>query len=651
MSSLNPAQRRAATTLAGPLLVLAGAGTGKTRVVTVRIANLIKAGIEPDRILAVTFTNKAAQEMQVRVGKLVGKRNRSSPLICTFHSLCVRVLRRHITLLGYPEKFIICNRGDQESMARRVLREIHAPDTSIKPAQLISQISRWKSNSVRPHQAASLATTVQQDIAAIAWPRYQRQLKNQGAVDFDDLLILVEDLFNAFPDIQARESARFDHILVDEYQDTNASQYRIIRALAEKHKNLCVVGDDDQSIYRFRGAEVRHILNFQSDWSDAVLVNLEENYRSTGPIIQLANALISFNLERHDKTLKSSRPNGPQPGIHQYPNETKEAQEVVAQIRTRLTQPGAEPRDFAILFRTNEQPRVFEEELRRAKLPYVLVGGQSFFDRKEVKDLVAWLRLMDNPLDELSLRRVINTPPRGLGTKVVEQILKHAMDSGIEPGQMVLNASLRPPMSNAARQGLNQLYQIVSTPEGETLTQQVRSLIARSSYRTEIDRVYEDPQERETRWNNVEQIVNAVSQYERESRNPTISEFIDQITLDDRQITDEKEKQLGKNAIALMTLHSAKGLEFHDVSMVGMEENILPHHRSIDEDEAIDEERRLCYVGITRAQERLTLSMSLSRMKWGKPRPTMPSRFLYEMTGQADHPKYLACIESRSNDN
>ncbi len=645
MASLNSAQRRAATTLAGPLLVLAGAGTGKTRVVTVRIANLIKSGIEPNRILAVTFTNKAAQEMQNRIGALLRKRIRERPQISTFHSLCVRILRRHITHLGYPERFVICNRGDQEALARRVLREVRAPETALSPAQLVNQISRWKSMSVRAGQASRLAENDQQDLAAIAWQRYQSQLKNQGAVDFDDLLLLVEDLFASFPDIRRREAGRFDHILVDEYQDTNASQYRIIRDLASDHRNLCVVGDDDQSIYGFRGAEVRHILDFRSDWPDANLVNLEENYRSTGPIIGLANRLISFNLDRHDKRLRSGRPGGPAPAIQQYPNETREAQETVAQIRNRLSQPGVQPGDFAILFRTNEQPRVFESELRRARLPYVLIGGYSFFDRKEVKDVIAWLRLTGYPNDEMSLRRIINTPPRGLGPKVVEQLLQHATDRGIDVIRLIHDPATRPSLSAAANRGLDQLRQILAGNEAETLTGRVRKLIAAVNYRGEIERAYPDPQEREIRWANVEQIVNAVGQYERESANPRLDEFIDQITIDDRQLADEKEKQLGRNAIALMTLHSAKGLEFQEVFLVGLEENILPHHRSLDMEASIDEERRLCYVGITRARERLTLSLALSRMKWGKPQATLPSRFLYEMTGQADHPKYLACLD------
>lgn len=647
MTPLNPDQKKAATTLSGPLLVLAGAGTGKTRVVTVRIANLIKSGIEPDRILAVTFTNKAASEMQERVGKLPGMRlaRNKKPVISTFHSLCVRILRRHIAHLGYPERFIIVDRGEQESIARRALREIRAPEATITPAQAVSQISQWKSRSLRPDKAASLAENDRQELAAVVWPRYQQHLRSHGAVDFDDLLLLVEELFGTLPDVRRMEAGLFDHILIDEYQDTNASQYRIIRALAEKHRNLCVVGDDDQSIYGFRGAEVRHILNFRKDWPDAKIVNLEENYRSTGPIIDLANRLISFNLERHDKKLRSGRPHGLKPEILQFPNETRESQEVVARIRSRLSQPGAQPSDFAILFRTKEQPRLFEEALRKAKLPYILIGGQSFYDRKEVKDLLAWLRLLNNPKDELSLRRIVNIPPRGLGNKVVEQLFQHATQMGREPGELVLDPSLRPSMSTAANAGLEEIRKVLSIPGDRSLTRQVRDLIEASRYRSEIDRAYDDPEERESRWNSVEQVVNAVSQYERESANPSLGEFIDLITLDDRQLADEKEKQLERNAIALMTLHSAKGLEFQEVFMVGMEENILPHHRSAESDQAIDEERRLCYVGITRARERLTLTMSLSRMKWGKPRPTMPSRFLYEMTGQADHPKYLACLD------
>ncbi len=651
MAELNPAQKEAVDTTSGPLLVLAGAGTGKTRVVTFRIAKLIRLGIKPERILAVTFTNKAAAEMQKRVGDIlrISKKSQERPLISTFHSLCVRILRRHVQHLGYPQKFIICNRGDQESIARRVLREIKAPETSIKPSQLIWQISQWKSHAVRPKEAARLAEDDRQVLAAAGYRRYQNILKQQGAADFDDLLLLVEELFRKFPEICQKEAERFDHVLVDEYQDTNASQYRIIKSLADKHQNICVVGDDDQSIYAFRGAEVEHILNFGKDWKNSKLVNLEMNYRSTGPIIALANCLISFNLQRHNKKLVSGRPSGPQPVILQHPNETREAQEVVRQIRNRLQQPEVEPGDFAILFRTNEQPRAFETELRKAKLPYVLIGGYSFFDRKEVKDVMAFLRLLDNPNDEMSLRRIINTPPRGLTNKTVQKLLDQAVNQGTDLWNIVCESSQRPAVSPAANRGLNQLRDILMDRPPVSLTKQVEHILGATNYRGEIDRVYTEPLEREARWANVEQLVNAVSQYEKDSKEPNLGEFIDQLTLDERQAQDEKEKQLGRNSIALMTLHSAKGLEFPEVFLVGLEEGILPHHRSLDDDRSIDEERRLCYVGVTRAEERLTLSLSLSRMKWGKPQATMPSRFLYEMTGKADHPKYLACLEgSRS---
>ena len=646
MTQLNPAQKEAANTLSGPLLVLAGAGTGKTRVVTVRISKLIQSGIEPDRILAVTFTNKAAAEMQQRLQPILGKKSKKRPHISTFHSLCVRILRRHIKHLGYPEKFIICNRGDQESLARRVLKEINAPETSLKPSQLIWQISSWKSRSIRAAQAQSVAEDERQMLAAAGYRRYQQKLKHQGAVDFDDLLLLTEDLFENHEDIRKLEAGRFDHILVDEYQDTNASQYRIIKAMAQQHQNLCVVGDDDQSIYGFRGAEVEHILSFGKDWPQSKLVNLEMNYRSTGPIIDYANRLISFNLQRHDKSLISGRPAGIPPVIMQQANETKEAQEIVLAIRNRLKQQGVEPGDFAILFRTNEQPRPFETELRKAKLPYVLIGGYSFFDRKEVKDVLAFLRLLDDPYDELSLRRIMNTPPRGLGNKVVEKLLQHAAERKIELWDIVSNPAARPAISKAARAGLDRLHHLVTDGMKESLVDQAKSLIERAGYRQEIERLYVEPLEREARWANVEQIVNAIGQYEKDAKRPNLNEFIDQLMLDESQMQDEKEKQLGRNAIALMTLHSAKGLEFPEVYLVGLEEGILPHHRSLDSDVAVDEERRLCYVGVTRAEERLTLSLSLSRMKWGKPIATMPSRFLYEMTGKADHPKYLACLAS-----
>ncbi len=641
---LNPDQRKAVQTLSGPLLVLAGAGSGKTRVVTYRIANLIRHGTPPDRILAVTFTNKAAAEMQDRVGALLGKRLKSRPFVSTFHAHCVKVLRRHIRKLGYPVKFAIYDRGDQESLARSVLREIKVSGEMLRPGDLLSLISSWKSSSVRPPQATSLAKTDKEHLAAMAYRRYQRALKNAGAVDFDDLLLLTEDLFAQFPDARRAEAALFDHLLVDEYQDTNGSQYRIIKALAREHRNLCVVGDDDQSIYGWRGAEVEHILHFTRDWPGAMVVRLEDNYRSTAAILELANRLIAYNKKRHDKVLRAARPGGEKPRIEQYKDETTEAKSVIDDILRHLQKPGVDPRDFAILFRTNEQPRAFETELRRAKLPYVLLGGMSFFDRKEVRDILAYLKVLDAPQDEVSLLRIINTPPRGISAKTVELLMQQAVSQSKTVWDMLQQAAklpeLPPPAVQAADTFVSLIRQYRQRLGQATLVDVAGDLIAKIGYQHELHRKYPDPNEQQSRWAAVEEVVNAIGAYEKKTKKPTLAGFLDEVALGGREFDNEKENQLQRNAIALMTLHSAKGLEFPYVYMVGMEEGLLPHHRSVAaEGAAIDEERRLCYVGVTRAQERLTLSLALTRMKWGKPRDSVPSRFLYEITGAADNPR------------
>jgi DNA helicase-2/ATP-dependent DNA helicase PcrA len=377
---LNPAQSEAVRTLSGPLLVLAGAGTGKTRVVTYRIAELIRHGTAPDRILAVTFTKKAAGEMIERATALLARvhgRHRLSakPEISTFHSLCVRILRRNIERLQYPARFAICDRSEQESVARAVLRELRTPAAALKPSDLLAIISRWKNCSIQPDQAAASAETDREHLAAAGYRRYQKELKLRGAVDFDDLLLLVDELFARFPTVRRAEAARFDHVLIDEYQDTNHSQYSIVKGLAMGHRNLCVVGDDDQSIYGWRGAEVAHILRFKRDWPDAKVVRLEDNYRSREAILRYANALITFNRQRHEKTLRSARGGGQRPAIVQCKDESEEAQRVVAHIKRLVASRQARPADFAILCRTNEQPRSFETELRQAGLPDVVGAG------------------------------------------------------------------------------------------------------------------------------------------------------------------------------------------------------------------------------------------------------------------------------------
>jgi DNA helicase-2/ATP-dependent DNA helicase PcrA len=644
--ALNPPQRQAVETLKGPLLVLAGAGTGKTRVVTCRIANLIRNRTRPARILAVTFTNKAAGEMKERAAELLGKRLPEEPEISTFHSLCVRILRRQITHLGYPKHFTIFDRGDQEAAARQALREIRVPGEKLRPGDLLYFIGKWKTGSVRPEEAESIASGEKESYAAAAYRRYQNALKLGGAVDFDDLLLLTEELFARFPQARHDEARRFDHLLIDEYQDTNQNQYRIVKALAGEHRNLCVVGDDDQSIYGWRGADVQHILSFQRDWPEAQVVRLEDNYRCTEAILDFANRLIVHNRHRHDKILRAARLGGLRPGILQCQDETEEAAKVVADVKLRLQNPGIEARDIAILFRTNEQPRTFEMELRRCDVPYVLIGGQSFYDRREVKDVLAYLRVLDNPRDEPSMLRIINTPPRGIGQSTVAAFLSQAVEQG-KPLWDVLSepephGKLTPAAIAAVEKFRTLIESFRSRVEGGSLVELATQLVAHVRYQDEIVRQYPEENDQQSRWATVQEVINALGSYEKRAKKPSLRQFLDEAALGDRDDQQDKQSKLSRNAIALMTLHSAKGLEFPHVYLVGMEEGLLPHQRSVDAEKngdpnAIDEERRLCYVGVTRARDRLTMTLALSRMKWGKPRPTEPSRFLYELTGQVEN--------------
>lgn len=652
---LNPEQLDAVQTLSGPMLVLAGAGSGKTRVVTFRIANLIRSGIAPDRILAVTFTNKAAREMRERIGELIGpkhKRRRKrgepappAPVVGTFHANCVQILRRHAVRLGYPERFAIYDRGDQESKAREILRQLRVSTGMLKPGDFLSHVSRWKNAGVRPVDAADTARTDAEHIAASGYRRYQEAIKLAGAMDFDDLLLLTEELFGQHEDVRDEEAGRYDHVLVDEYQDTNQTQYAIITHLAGKHRNLCVVGDDDQSIYGWRGAEVQHILNFKKDWLEAKVVCLEANYRSTTAIIETANRLITFNKTRHDKVLKAARAAGAPPRILQFKDEVAEATGIAEEIARILPNKMREPGDFAILFRTNEQPRVFESALRAVSVPYSLVGSQSFFDRKEVKDLLSYVKVMDNPKDEVALLRVINFPQRGIGNKSISNLLAHAVSHGQSVWESMQDRLLVGSFPKPAQAGIERFQSVIrkgqaSMRQPETPAVDVfRGLIQDLDYMNAIERSYPTPEEVQSRQDSVEEIVNAVAEYEGQSKSPSLSGFLDDVALAGKEFGSPKEQEKQRNAVTLMTYHSAKGLEFPIVYMVGMEEGILPHRRSLAEDyDDVEEERRLCYVGITRAKDELTLSLPLSRKKWGKPRDTFASRFLYEMTGQADNP-------------
>jgi len=662
---LNPEQHDAVQTLTGPMLVLAGAGSGKTRVVTFRIANLIRHGTPPDRILAVTFTNKAAKEMRERITAMLGPKRRArrgekpppAPVVGTFHSNCVKILRRHAKHLGYPDKFAIYDRGDQESIAREVLRQLRVHTGMLKPGDFLSHVSRWKNAGVRVDDAGELARSDAEHVAASGYRRYQQSLKLSGAMDFDDLLLMTEQLFREFEEVRQEESGRYDHVLVDEYQDTNQSQYSIIRQLTGSHRNLCVVGDDDQSIYGWRGAEVQHILNFRHDWPDAKVVRLEANYRSTSAILEAANRLIAFNKVRHDKVLKPARGGGQAPRILQFKGEVEEARGITEELKRILDTRAREPRDFAILFRTNEQPRVFETELRKAQIPYSLVGSQSFFDRKEVRDLLSYFKFVDNPKDEVALLRIINTPQRGIGPKTVETLLNKAVSQGHSMWETMHDQTLISSFPEPARRGIARLQQLVNRNQARleepnvSLATVTRDLVVDLDYTGAIERMYPNADEADARKDSVEEVINAIAEYEADNQAPSLGGFLDDIALAGKEFGSPKEKERQRNAVSLMTYHSAKGLEFPIVYMVGMEEGILPHRRSLSENyDDVEEERRLCYVGITRAQDELTLSLPLQRKKWGKERPTFASRFLYELTGQADNPNRAKAINAARKD-
>lgn len=643
---LNPHQRKAVRTLQGPLLVLAGAGSGKTRVITYRIAELIKTGTRADRILAVTFTNKAAKEMKQRAMTLLGKRRRSklAPEISTFHSLCVRILRRHIDRLGYPKQFPIYDSSDQESVARAALRDIRVGQEKLRPSDLMSQISAWKSQGLRPEAAEKACEDDKQLLAAAAYGKYQSSLKASGALDFDDLLLCTEELFCEFPEACFAESSRFDHLLIDEYQDTNGLQYRIVKHLAERHRNLCVVGDDDQSIYGWRGAEVTHILNFSKDWPDATVVRLEDNYRSVESVLQLANTLIAHNSARHDKVLRAFRKGGEPPRVCRFDDEVKEAESIVREIASLVNTESSSRvphKDIAILFRTNEQPRVFELELRRHRIPYQLVGGMSFYDRKEVRDCMAYLKVLAHPDDEVSLLRVLNTPPRGIGASSVEVLVKAAVEAGQPLWRVLPDAQNNGDLPHAVGQrvaafvGLIEKYQ--KRTQEQSLLQVAGDLIQEVDYKGELCRIYKSGSDIDSRWNSVSELINSIAIYEQREAKPTLAGFLEETALSGRDDQRDDGDKKREHAITLMTLHSAKGLEFKRVYMVGMEEGLLPHQRSLlDGGSAIAEERRLAYVGVTRAQDHLTLSLAKQRMKWGKPRPSIVSRFLLEMRGETD---------------
>ena len=640
LDHLNAPQREAVLTLSGPLLLLAGAGTGKTRVITYRMAELIRNGMDATRILSVTFTNKAAREMQHRIVELLGRGVKAKPHVSTFHALCVGILRQEIAALGYPLNFTIYDRGDQESAARTALRDIRIDAASLKPADLLNQISQWKMAGIRPAQAAEIAQSDVECIAASGYRKYQTNIKSCGAVDFDDLLLLTTQLFNEFPHVLKRQQGRFDTVQIDEYQDTNGVQFELIEQLVKQHGNICVVGDDDQSIYGWRGAELRHILNFQNIFPGTKVIRLEDNYRCTDQILALANRLVRHNRDRHDKQLRPHKFSRNSVRFGEFPDEQAEADNVVRDICHHIQSGKAKPGDFAILFRTNEQPRLFETELRRQHLPYVLVGTQSFFDRREVRDMLAYLRVIEQPQDEISLLRIINVPARGIGETTVEKILARAVQSRRSFWDVVPDAVAAGEVTKGAAASLASFRNLLqqfrdrfkARPRG--MSDLVRSLIDAIKYEAEVEKQYKDPQQQLIRMSTLDELIDAIKEFEERTASPTLAAFLDETTLAGKEHPGDKDAKMQQDGVKLMTLHSAKGLEFPHVYLVGMEEGLLPHKRSIDDSSsatAIEEERRLAYVGVTRARDFLTICRASTRMKWGKRRESVPSRFLNEM--------------------
>jgi DNA helicase-2/ATP-dependent DNA helicase PcrA len=641
LSGLNPQQQAAVLTADGPVLVVAGAGSGKTTVVTRRIAYLLKKKLAaPSQLLAVTFTNKAALEMRERAASLVGKRAAKDIEISTFHSFCLKVLRKHIELLGYRKNFTIADKGDSRTLLRHVLDDIEGVGERFSPAMFRAEISLRKGR-VEGDSAEALkegAAEKYETWMPEVYERYESALRAANSVDYDDLLSLTLRLWNEHPRILSVYQKKYRYVMVDEYQDTNPVQYDLIRRLVEKRSNLCVVGDDDQSIYGWRGADVRNILRFEKDYPAAKIVTLDQNYRSTRTILRAANAVISRNGARREKKMWSDVGEGRPIDWLVTGDDDHEAKMAVAWLDHIIGKTGARNGDFAILYRSNTQSRPFELALRQAGRPYVVIGGQDFFERAEVRDIVAYLKVLANPRDEASLLRVINVPRRGVGDASLMAVHRRCKESNVP-----FNAGLRDmlsagELSPSARQGVTEFMEIVDRhrrlfrADGLSLSDNIRSLVNAIDYRDEVNRTSKTREQADFRWENVETVVKAVEQYESESGKSSLHDFLDQSSLngdEGRQSKDEGRQ----NAVTLQTIHSAKGLEYPFVFVAGVEEGLLPHERSLKEN-SLDEERRLFYVAMTRAKRHLTLFEAHARVKHGRERMSVTSRFMEDIPAE-----------------
>jgi len=637
LGTLNPAQRLAVETTEGPVLILAGAGTGKTRVITFRIARLVQKGVEPGRILAVTFTNKAAREMQERVRQLLGRgappaegEKPARPTVCTFHSLCVRILRRHIERLGYKRNFVIYSESEQLGAIKRILSQISGHGAKADPHAVLALLSRFRNGGERPSvfadpNAAALARHV--------CARYQSALRACNAVDFDDLILLTLQLFAGHPDVLQDCRDKYRYVMVDEYQDTNAAQFQLVRELTSARRNLCVVGDDDQSIYGWRGAETANLLDLERHFPGVKVVKLEQNYRSTGTILSAANAVIKNNARRRGKQLWSRNGEGARIALHTFATDEEEARRMAEDIEGDRLARGVPWREQAVLFRTNQQSRPLETALRQAGVRYHVVGGQSYFDRREIKDFLAYLRLLVNPDDDISLLRVANVPARGLSDVTMERLLQASQERSCPVFAAMRHTDVQAAFAPNTRQAIERFIQFVERQREKlrarpavSLRLWAQSFLDEIGYEAELRRSEKNPDTADSRIRNLRDLTATLPGAAAEAEAP-LRDFLDALCLD----TDRaEEKENPGDAVTLITVHSCKGLEFPHVWIVGLEDGLFPHARAKVEG-TLEEERRLFYVAMTRAMRTLTLSHCAARKKYGENRPCHPSPFLWEI--------------------
>jgi DNA helicase II / ATP-dependent DNA helicase PcrA len=626
LADLNPAQREAVLHTEGPVLVVAGAGSGKTRVLTRRIAHLLGAvGVKPPEILAITFTNKAAAEMRERVEDLVGPPARAA-WVMTFHAACGRILRREAQRLGYRSTFTIYDQADQIRLVRRCLEELERDPKRFTPRGIHSQISNAKNTLVGPDEYTERVASFYDQTVAEVYDLYQKRLFASNAVDFDDMLFLTVDVLERFPEAREKWQEAFRYILVDEYQDTNHAQYRLLQLLAEKHKNVFAVGDPDQSIYGFRGADIRNVLEFERDFPGSYSIALEQNYRSTQHILDAANGIISHNRERKEKNLWSELGDGDPVRVIEVEDEHAEARYVAAEIAL-LTEEGFNGADVAVFYRTNAQSRVLEDVLVRQGIAYQVIGGPRFYERAEIKDLIAYLQVLDNPYDAVSLIRIATRPRRGIGDSTLARLATWADQREISLGEATAeaeNAGVGAAPQKALKSFRATIESLMSAAQELDVPELIEEVLQRSGYLESLEA--ERTIEAQGRIENLQELVSVAREWREQAEDATLSAFLQEVSL----YSDQDAIRGDGSLVTLMTLHNAKGLEFRAVYLIGMEEGIFPHSRSIEE-QGIEEERRLCYVGMTRARERLTLLHASSRMLYGGRNHNLPSRFLDEL--------------------